>query len=311
MSNMLFGYNATHIHDIFAGNGSIPRSFAEQMIEDGDDPKDLVFRWAGGTIAERFNAFGKGYGIEGVNYQNTDENYLFRMIEFCQTYGASVILVFRLLDDVILKPAFPKWYDQNMYLYNEFVNAGVKVVLVELGNEIPYNGLVHGMPNGNSTTYRTLDKSAAHYKKLYDIYRNALPDTQAVSLSADNEFHNRGKRWNGHLRTFGERNMSLHYYFDKVTGVQYLYDQVGKLIRNFDRSKFDFHMTETNMHCGNNTKVAGYPNEALVDTPVHKMILDHTGPALEYYGFKTHIRHLWASKGFHPQAAYRYAEQFV
>ena len=266
--SIIYGFNQTHtINQLTNNKCKIIPSAVQRIINEIPSKRREVIRFPGGTVANEYNVNIFGHTLseaKSSKWASFKINPIEPFIEASKIIGWKVIPVLNITDIYNDKISFDSGMDLNFKMLDMFLDAGIKVEHIELGNELN----IWMRIKGNKDYNKNVDEYNREIEKYYDLsvrvynsVKNRYPKIKIGGVSARDGMNARDNKWCSLFDKGPWEAIIIHHYEDSGDKKDWE-SNIKKMVEQSKNNNKEIWITELNVRLGPSVTSAAYINNA-------------------------------------------------
>ena len=263
-SQTLAGFNQTHFaNHVTDGKCKVVPSLVHRVIKEIPAERRQWCRFPGGTVANFWNVDMYGHTpaeAKSSKWQRFKISPIIPFIEASKMIGWDVIPVINLVEIYNGTVSFDVGMNRNLRMIQMFLDAGINIPYVELGNELN----IWMNIKGNSEYIRNKAEYDREIQRYYElsvkadlIIHSVFPNIKTAAVSARYGLNARDNRWHTVFNGGGWEGIVMHHYEDSADPKIWEYD-IAEMKKQADYAGKELLLTEVNVKLGPGVNSAAY-----------------------------------------------------
>lgn len=256
MAQSLLGFNQTHFANHITDNRcKVVPALVHRVITEIPAERRQWCRFPGGTVANFWNIEMFGHTpaeAKASKWQRFKISPIVPFIEASKMIGWDVIPVINLVEIYNGTVSFDVGMNRNLRMIQMFLDAGINIPYVELGNELN----IWMNIKGNSEYIRNKAEYDREIQRYYDLSVKAdliihalYPNIKTAAVSARFGLNARDNRWHTVFNKGGWEGLVMHHYEDSSDPKIWEYD-IADMKKQADYAGKELLLTEVNVKLG-------------------------------------------------------------
>lgn len=264
----IFGFNQTHLaNQLTDGKCNLIMDNIYRIIDEIEPKKRKFMRFPGGTVANEYNVDIYGHTLaeaKSSKWQRYKINPIIPFIQASKVIGWEIMPVINVTDIYNGKVTFEKGMEQNLRMIKMFLDAGLKVPYVEIGNELNIWMNISGSKdyNRNPSEYsREILKYFDISTKAHKAIKKEFPLIKTAGVSARNGLNARDNKWCSVFDKGEWNGIIIHHYEDNEDATKWL-PNITAMVEQAKANGKELLLTEMNWRLGPSVTSLAYINNA-------------------------------------------------